>query len=285
MLRPGWSALLRVTLLAESRPELNLRLSTKSRRSDGLTGRSHRSAPCRDAWHAEVDHTACGAVRADPFDLALVLPPAVVNCDVSVYSLVMSSTAGRFGLTLAPGGLRLAQELVNTALDELEDAEDQLAEPAAANAWLGDALARWAEATGRSVPDLTLGEDDLPSLRRLRERLRQTTRAQAEHLEPPSVAPVEKLMLDIRLGLEPDGGVEYVPVEQGWRGLGALVAMELLLARSNGTLSRLKSCAGTTCGVSFYDESRNQARVWHDSKVCGNAPNLRASRARRKNKQ
>jgi predicted RNA-binding Zn ribbon-like protein len=184
---------------------------------------------------------------------------------------------------LAPGGLRLPQELVNTALDELQGTEDQLGDPAAANAWLRDALAHWSEATGRSAPDLSLGADDLSPLRHLREQVRQATRAHAEHLEPPAVAPADIPSVDLTLQLTTDGDVEYRPAQNGWRGLGALVAAELLLARSNGTLSRLKSCAGTSCGVSFYDESRNQARVWHDSKVCGNAPNLRASRARRKN--
>ncbi|TDX03558.1 CGNR zinc finger domain-containing protein [Kribbella sp. VKM Ac-2566] len=197
----------------------------------------------------------------------------------------MSSNTARFGLVLAPGGLRLAQELVNTALDELQGTEDQLADPAAANNWLRDALTRWADATGKPVPDLWLSEADLPPLRRLREQLRQATRAQAEHVHPPATAPAELVPVDIRLQLEPDGHVGYRPVERGWEGVAALVSMELLLAHSNGTLPRLKSCAGTRCGVSFYDESRNQARVWHDSKVCGNAPNLRASRTRRKNQQ
>lgn len=197
----------------------------------------------------------------------------------------MSSSTGRFGLVLAPGGLRLAQELVNTALDELQGTDDQLADPAAANDWLRDALTRWADATGKPIPDLRLSDTDLPPLRRLREQLRQATRAQAEHVRPPATAPAELLPVDIRLRFVPDGGVDYRPVERGWEGVAGLVFMELLLAHSNGTLSRLKSCAGTRCGVSFYDESRNQARVWHDSKVCGNAPNLRASRNRRKNQQ
>jgi hypothetical protein len=32
----------------------------------------------------------------------------------------------------------------------------------------------------------------------------------------------------------------------------------------------------------FYDSSKNQARVWHNTAVCGNLINLRASRARRR---
>jgi hypothetical protein len=29
------------------------------------------------------------------------------------------------------------------------------------------------------------------------------------------------------------------------------------------------------CSVTFYDSSKNQARVWHNTSVCGNLINLR----------
>jgi predicted RNA-binding Zn ribbon-like protein len=34
--------------------------------------------------------------------------------------------------------------------------------------------------------------------------------------------------------------------------------------------------------VAFFDRSRNNSGVWHDVAACGNAINLRASRARRR---
>jgi predicted RNA-binding Zn ribbon-like protein len=34
--------------------------------------------------------------------------------------------------------------------------------------------------------------------------------------------------------------------------------------------------------VSFYDRSRNNSAVWHDSRACGNAVYLRSSRARKR---
>ncbi|MFF1285457.1 CGNR zinc finger domain-containing protein [Streptomyces sp. NPDC058299] len=43
----------------------------------------------------------------------------------------------------------------------------------------------------------------------------------------------------------------------------------------------MKTCRNPACGEAFYDRSRNGTRVWHDMKTCGNALNLRASRARR----
>jgi predicted RNA-binding Zn ribbon-like protein len=36
------------------------------------------------------------------------------------------------------------------------------------------------------------------------------------------------------------------------------------------------------CSLSFYDRSRNSSAVYHDSRVCGNATYLRASRARKR---
>ena len=46
--------------------------------------------------------------------------------------------------------------------------------------------------------------------------------------------------------------------------------------------SRLKLCRNDRCAVSFYDRSRNNSAVYHDSRVCGNAIYLRASRARKR---
>jgi predicted RNA-binding Zn ribbon-like protein len=76
--------------------------------------------------------------------------------------------------------------------------------------------------------------------------------------------------------------VARVEVDLCRQGFQALMAIELLLAATNDSLSRLKSCAGPKCGVAFYDASCNLARGRHDAKVCGNAPDLRASRAHRR---
>ncbi|MEU0254576.1 CGNR zinc finger domain-containing protein [Streptomyces sp. NPDC006184] len=61
----------------------------------------------------------------------------------------------------------------------------------------------------------------------------------------------------------------------------SLVHLEALLASHTGAPSRLKMYRNPACGEAFYDRSRNGTRVWHDMKTCGNALNLRASRARR----
>jgi predicted RNA-binding Zn ribbon-like protein len=192
------------------------------------------------------------------------------------------SHVSRFGPAPAPGGLRLVQDLVNTSLSarQGEPDRDQLADLPSATAWLSVALAEWAVATGRPLPDIILRQRDLPALLALRERLRQTLRADAVHVDAaPEDRPADAVSADVRLTLRADGQVEY---RQLGAGVAGLVAVEMLVAGGTGALSRLKSCAAPACGACFYDGSPNRARVWHDTKMCGNVPNLRASRARRK---
>jgi len=69
------------------------------------------------------------------------------------------------------------------------------------------------------------------------------------------------------------------------RGLGWFISavwIQVYLAQQAGTWRRLKLCHNPPCGSAFYDRSKNNSGVWHDVRVCGNAVNLRASRARRR---
>ena len=56
----------------------------------------------------------------------------------------------------------------------------------------------------------------------------------------------------------------------------------MLLAQRDGSWPRLKTCRNPHCPCAFHDASRNNSRVWHDVRSCGNVANLRASRARRR---
>jgi predicted RNA-binding Zn ribbon-like protein len=87
---------------------------------------------------------------------------------------------------------------------------------------------------------------------------------------------------ELRLVVAPDGRMRYLPASVDVRAIAELVAAETLLAQARDTWPHLKTCANPACGVCFYDTSPNRSRVWHDTKTCGNASNLRASRARRK---
>jgi predicted RNA-binding Zn ribbon-like protein len=187
---------------------------------------------------------------------------------------------GRFGLAPAPRGLRFVQDLVNTALADPADGKrpDLLADASGAGAWLHGALDAWSAATGNPVPAIHLDEHDLSALRDHRELLRESLRAAPGSPAAPSREMAAKVLLSVR----PDGAVRYEPFESGWRAVRALTSVEALLAQACGTWPRLKACAYPPCGACFYDSSPNRTRVWHDTKLCGNITNLRASRARKR---
>ncbi|MGV9563808.1 CGNR zinc finger domain-containing protein [Streptomyces sp. NPDC003480] len=64
--------------------------------------------------------------------------------------------------------------------------------------------------------------------------------------------------------------------------MAALALIEVFLAQQTGAWQRLKMCRNDRCGTMFFDRSRNISGVWHNVKICGNAANLRAYRARQR---
>ena len=75
--------------------------------------------------------------------------------------------------------------------------------------------------------------------------------------------------------------VDFTPVGGDW-----LDRAERELAGSfssklrRGGPSRIKLSADPTCGNVFYDETKNGARIWCDSRTCGNRARVRRFRAR-----
>ncbi|MFF2525084.1 CGNR zinc finger domain-containing protein [Streptomyces liangshanensis] len=179
----------------------------------------------------------------------------------------------RFDVALAPAGLRLVQDLVNTSLHVWQGQAglDLLADLTEARAWLDRAVADWSAESGLRAPVIDLRESDLDGLRALRESLRHGLRATAENpgALPPGERGFRRIGSEVRLDITADGEVDYTPSQGGAEGVSALVAMEMLLARSAGTWSRLKTCARPPCGACFYDTSPGRSRVWHDMKICG----------------
>ena len=214
----------------------------------------------------------------------------------------MRPSAGR-----APGGLGLVQELINTSTRAPDAAPARLSDLLAAdvetaNGWLSAALARWSAETGQPAPALRLGEADLAPLRKLRESVRDLTSVSASG-DTDAHAPRESAIAEgvggtgdahevsaafppaggsVALRVGTDGRVHYGTTAAGWRGVATLVTAEILLAQHTGSWLRFKTCPYPVCGVAFYDESRNNSRVWHDVRTCGNRTNLAASRERRR---
>jgi predicted RNA-binding Zn ribbon-like protein len=177
----------------------------------------------------------------------------------------MSSTS-RYRLDPAPG-MTLLQDLVNTRGVPAYDVPDLLALPADAQAWFVEVTAAWAAERGLAAPPASLGTAGHRRLLALRDAVDALLAGEREALPPA----------DVRLG-----GNAPAPSGTGVAWLEGAVAIEALTADLRGELGRLKTCRNRHCPCAFYDRSRNNSRVWHDVHTCGNAANLRASRARRR---
>ena len=170
--------------------------------------------------------------------------------------------------------LQRVQSFLNTRATGRPAEPDLLASPGPANKWLR--TLKWP-----ATPRLTA--DDLTPLRELREALQaqlQAGRDTPETAHQPDLAhQLEKLRW--RMTLE-DGQLALSAEGTGWRQVAGPVLSDILAAQQHGLWPRLKACRNPVCSVIFYDNSKNQARVWHNTAVCGNLINLRASRARRR---
>jgi predicted RNA-binding Zn ribbon-like protein len=122
-----------------------------------------------------------------------------------------------------------------------------------------------------------LTEADLDKLRALRADLASLVRS-ADQRHDTTLLPSASVFA--RVG--PDGRALLEPRGDGIRRVSAVVVIEIFTAQLVDTWRRLKICRNDRCAVSFYDRSRNNSAVWHDSRACGNAVYLRASRARKR---
>jgi hypothetical protein len=196
------------------------------------------------------------------------------------------SATERYDIALAPNGLALVQDLLNTRPAGRPRKPDLLGDLASAQSWLEHAVELWSTHAGRPGPALTLSEQELPRLRALRDHLRQALWLRRHGGEQPGyeLGPEHPLVFaaDLRLTLGRDGTLTVDPSGGGASWVVAAVLGEIQHAQILGTWRRLKVCGNDKCLGAFYDRSRNNSGVWHDVHVCGNAANLRASRARRR---
>jgi hypothetical protein len=183
----------------------------------------------------------------------------------------------RYGLSPAPGGLGFVQDVLNTHPTTRPPVADLLAELDSAQGWLDGALQNWSEQTGVPQSRVLLTEADLDKLRGLRADLTSLLRS-ADHPHDGPLLP--SASVSARVG--PDGMALLEPRGDGHRRVSAIVLIETFTAQRLDGWRRLKICRNELCGLSFYDRSRNNSAVYHDSRVCGNAIYLRASRARKR---
>ncbi|WP_244897444.1 CGNR zinc finger domain-containing protein [Mycobacterium alsense] len=184
----------------------------------------------------------------------------------------------RYGLAPAPGALGLVQDFLNTVGIE-GYGPDLLADTALAREWVAGAVRSWSSARALDAPPPALGDADLSKLRALREAIARLVAG----TPPGGRAPVGACSASLRLS--ESGEVRLEPAGAGWRWLASALWGEVMLSQQNGTWGRIKRCHNPRCASTFYDRSRNNSGVWHDVKTCGNAANLRASRARRRERE
>jgi hypothetical protein len=189
----------------------------------------------------------------------------------------------RHGLAPAPAGLGFVQDFLNThpthpaPSAKPEPAADLLADLDSAQRWLDGALKNWSQETGVPQRRVVLTEADLDKLCGLRADLTSMVRS-ADQPHDAIVLPSASVFA--RVGS--DGTALLEPRGEGSRRVGAIVLIETFTAQRLDNWRRLKICRNDRCAVSFYDRSRNNSAVWHDSRACGNAMYLRASRARKR---
>jgi predicted RNA-binding Zn ribbon-like protein len=128
---------------------------------------------------------------------------------------------------------------------------------------------------GLDVQPPPLGDADLSKLRPLREKIAALVTGNECEAGAVAASPAS-------LTLTEAGEVRLEPAGTGWRWLASALWGEILLSQHEGTWRRVKRCHNPQCATAFFDRSKNNSGVWHDVKTCGNAANLRASRARRR---
>jgi len=188
----------------------------------------------------------------------------------------------RCGLLPAPDGLALVQDLLNTR-EIGPGGTDLLDNATLVRTWLPDVLESWASDTGRSGREnewaTRLSERELAGLRALRATVLRLVEGELPAVDGSSTN-IQVSKTELRVTTT--GEIRLEPTGSGWHQLEAAIWLQVYLAQQNGAWGRLKICRNPVCGSAFFDRSRNNSGAWHDVKVCGNAANLRASRARKR---
>jgi predicted RNA-binding Zn ribbon-like protein len=187
------------------------------------------------------------------------------------------SASHRYKHASAPGGAGLVQDFLNT-VGIGDYGPDLLEDTTLAGEWSTAAVRTWAELRDVSAEAPILNEADLSKLRALRDTIGQLVRGEA--VDGSRISAVSA-----SFALSDTGEVRLVPAGTGWRWLASVLWSEILLSQQQDTWRRIKQCHNHSCQATFYDRSKNNSGVWCNVKTCGNVANLRASRARRRDRE
>ena len=196
---------------------------------------------------------------------------SVMTKGTATTALVSDAASERYTAAPAPASLQRVQSFLNTRSTGRPAEPDLLAGPTSANSWLR--ALDWPTRPRLSTSDLT-------PLRELREALQaevEAGRDGSEQARSDLARQLAKLAWKLRLT---EGRLTLAVEGAGWRQVAGTVLSDVLAAQQHGQWPRLKACRNEPCSVVFYDSSKNQSRVWHNTSDCGNLINLRAARAR-----
>jgi predicted RNA-binding Zn ribbon-like protein len=172
----------------------------------------------------------------------------------------------RYGVSPAPGGLALVEDLLNTHAS-MQHSEDMLRDATRAQLWAMSAVRAWSAQRGEDHPPPQLTERDADRLRELRDMLDRLITG-----IPPLPARHDNLGA-AAFARDADGMIRWEPIGFGWRWLASAVWAEVLLSQHASTWQRLKQCANPDCRCTFYDRSWNSSAIWHNSARCAPRPN------------
>ena len=159
------------------------------------------------------------------------------------------------------------QSFLNTR--SLRGEPDLLASTKVASGWLRDI-------SGESAPRIRPA--DLAPLRDLRAALQQAIQTGWEN-----TSSLQEMLQSLRWSMAIVGRrLLLTPASESWEAIAELLLGELFTAQELAICDRLKACRNPPCSIAFYDSSKNQSRVWHNTTTCGNLINVRAARLRRR---
>lgn len=168
----------------------------------------------------------------------------------------------RYGVSPAPGGLALVQDLLNTRAS-IQHSQDMLGDTPQAQRWIASAVQAWSAQSGEDQVPPQLTDHDADQLRDLRDML---DRLISGIPMPPKHVGVAAINLDV------DGMIRWEPIGFGWRWLSSAIWTEALLSQRASTWQRLKQCPNSACRCTFYDRSWDNSAIWHNSTTCRPRP-------------
>jgi predicted RNA-binding Zn ribbon-like protein len=164
----------------------------------------------------------------------------------------------------------LVRQFVNTR--DIDDDLDDIATPAALEAWLSEHDLSIGTASAADVARFADVREGLRALLLSNTGEPRDSEAVARLDAVAATVPVSVRFGDDDCALEPEG--------KGLDGaLGSILGV-VHTAMRDGTFQRLKACREHTCEWAFYDHSRNRSATWCSMEVCGNRAKARAYRER-----